>query len=148
MTYQRVGDILNVIRSYHQRFRKALEAIEHSAGLELTESLAKQLQAHEFHWQIALKEYGEAGEEAVLQSYIQYVPDDGVKEALQNIEPTPEMSVDDVRQLVIQFHSALADLYGTLKDEVSAPRVKEFFTRLHGLEQSLTTEQAWSGRMT
>lgn len=148
MTYQQVGDILNVIRDYHRRFRNALENVEVSAGFELTESLARFLQIHEVHWQKALKEYGDEGEEAVLNSYIQYVPDEGVQEALEDIRITSDMSTDDVRQLVMQFHSALIDLYGTLTDQVTAPRVKEFFTRLHELENSVTTEQAWAGRTT
>ncbi|MEZ6132782.1 MAG: hypothetical protein R3C59_29285 [Planctomycetaceae bacterium] len=146
MTYQQIGDILNQIRDYHRRFRQALAEIEDSAGFETTETLAEQLQVHEHHWQIALKEYGDDGEEAILNSYIQYVPDDGIQDALKDIRITPAMSTDDVRQLAIRFHSALIDLYATLKAEANAPRVKEFFTRLHRLEQSVTADQAWSSR--
>jgi hypothetical protein len=91
---------------------------------------------------------GVVSESAVLNSYIQYVPDDGVRESLDGIRVTPEMSMGDFRQLVIRFHSALTDLYGTLRDEVDAPHVKELFTSLHDMEQSLTAEQAWAGRST
>jgi hypothetical protein len=147
-TFQQVRDILNVIREYHQRFRTALEDVECTADSDLTVALAQQLQLHEQRWRNALKKYGDAGEEAVLNSYIQYVPDDGVREMLVSIQVTPEMSMGDFRQLVIRFHSALTELYGTLRDEVDAPHVKELFTSLHDMEQSLTAEQAWAGRST
>jgi hypothetical protein len=147
MTYRKVGDILDAIRDYHKQFRQKLEDVEGAADFTLTESLAEQLQVHEQQWQIALKEYGDQGEYAVLNTYIQYIPDDALQNFFQSVAVTSQMSTDDVRQLVMRFHSALVDLYGTLKDEVSAPRVKEFFVRLHDLEQSLIAEQAWSGRL-
>ena len=148
MTFQQVRDILNAIREYHQRFQTALEATACMADSDLSGELSQQLQLYEQRWQDALKAYGAAGQEAVLNSYIQYVPDSAVSEMLKSIHVTPEMSMGDVRQLVIRFHSALTDLYGTLRDEVDAPHVKEFFTSLYDMEQSLTAEQAWAGRST
>lgn len=148
MTYQQVRDILKMIGDFHQRFHAALADAEVATEFELTESLAQQLQDHEIRWQTALRDSGSKDQPNILNSYIQYVPDDAVQHALNSIQITPDMTTSDLRQLVIQFHSALTELYATLKDEVAAPRVKEFFTRLHELEASVTTGHAWAGRAT
>lgn len=148
MTYQQVSDILKAIQKHHQRFREALMEIEDRAGFEDTESVARALKHHEQNWQKALAEYGEEGEQAVLNTWIQYAPDQGVHDMLSDIVITPEMTIGDVRQLFIRFHNSLVELYSTLKDEVAAPRAKEFFTRLLEQEETLTAEQAWAGRST
>lgn len=148
MTYQQVCDILKVVQKHHQRFREALTDIEDRAGFQDTEMVANALKQHELHWQKALAEYGEEGEQAVLNTWIQYAPDRGVSDMLADIVVTPEMTTGDVRQLFIKFHNALVELYATLKDEVAAPRAKEFFTRLLEQEETLTAEQAWAGRST
>lgn len=148
MTYQQLGDILKLIRRYHQRVRNTLNEAQESTSSEVVESIVSQLKQHENNWQIALSEYGDEGDDGVLNVWIQYVPNDDIQQAVQDAELKPDMSIDDIRQSVIQFHSALTALYRTMKDSVTAPRVSEFLTRLYEMEETVTGQQAWSSRST
>lgn len=147
MSYRQVRDILNDIRDHHRRFRDALARVDReSGGRADVEYIAKALQRHEQHWQMALARYGSEGEDAILNTWLQFKPDETVLKELDELTVTRDMSVDDVADLAIRFHNRLVDSYAMLARAVSAPRVQAFFERLVELEQTVTAERAWSIR--
>lgn len=146
MTYQQIGDTLNLIRRFHQQFRDALEAIEGQTDHSSTDWIAEGLRQHEQHWQMALAEYGDEDEDAVLNTWIRFIPDQPIRDELDAIVVTRDLSAEEVSQLAIRFHSALMELYETLAKNSSTPRVQEVFSRLMELEQSVAARQAWSVR--
>lgn len=149
MSYQQVRDILNDIREHHRKFRKALAHVEEQSGQKAdVEWIANGLRRHEEHWETALARYGREGEESILNTWVQFTPDESIREALDDLVVKPDMTLEDVTELAVKFHTSLVETYATLSRAVSAPRAQELFSRLLELEQTVAAEQAWSGRNT
>jgi hypothetical protein len=146
MTFQQVHDIFNRVRDYHRQFRDAAAHVQRESGNASVEWIANGIREHEQNWQIALAMDSSNDEVQILETWIQYVPDESLVQELEAIVVTKEMTINDVAELAIRFHSTLLNLYTALSNQVSAPRAQELFTRLAELEKTVVAKQAWAAR--
>ncbi|MEQ8855889.1 MULTISPECIES: hypothetical protein [Gimesia] len=146
MAYRKVEDILGLVESFHKRMRQALERVEVESRSESVEWLSKELRAHELHWQAALNGYGKRVAEGVLDTWLQYIPDEDVREQLDSIRVQRDMTLDELNDMNIRFRQALIQLYESLANGSSAPRVKELFEQLLEYEKSVIADQSQKSR--
>jgi len=146
MTYQQVRDVVRKMRGAHQQLRDALERPRSQTGDARTRLMLEALRREEQELQLALAQYGTQGQESLLNTWLQYVPDEEVMDTLDRIEFTPEMSADEVVAAKLDFDQALMALLRQLAEQTAAPRVRELFTTLLENIQSRTSAQVWSIR--
>lgn len=146
MTYQQIRDVVKRMRTAHQQLREALERPRTRVGDARARMMLEALRQEEQELQLALGLFGARGEESLLNTWLQYVPDDDVVEALNQIEFTSDMSADEVVSRKLEFDQTLMDLLRQLSGQTAVPRVEEFFTTLLENAQSRTSQQAWSVR--
>ncbi|WP_417395345.1 hypothetical protein [Gimesia chilikensis] len=146
MAYRKVEDILGLVESFHKRMRQALERVEVESRSESVEWLSKELRVHELHWQAALNGYGKRVAEGVLDTWLQYIPDEDVREQLDSIRVQRDMTLDELNDMNIRFRQALIQLYESLANASSAPRVKELFEQLLEYEKSVIADQSQKSR--
>lgn len=146
MAYRKVEDILGLVESFHKRMRQALERVEVESRSESVEWLSKELRVHELHWQAALNGYGKRVAEGVLDTWLQYIPDEDVREQLDSIRVQRDMTLDELNDMNIRFRQALIQLYESLASASSAPRVKELFEQLLEYEKSVIADQSQKSR--
>jgi len=146
MSYAKARDILSHVRESHRRFSDTLAQIEQESNSEGIEWISKSFRHHERQWQMALAKSGGDDEEAILETWIQFIPSEKLFQELDEIVVTPQMSIDQVAGAAVQFHEALMHLYATLSSQVAAQRAREFFTRLWEHEKTVVSQQAWASR--
>jgi hypothetical protein len=146
MTYQQVRDVVKLLRRSHQQLRDALEQHRSRSQDSRTRLMLEALRREEQQLQIALARYDAQGQEALLDTWLQYVPDEELRQAQEAIEFTPDMTAEEVVVRKLTYDQALLDLLGQLCAETSVPRVQEFFCNLRDNVESRTAGQVWSVR--
>lgn len=142
MPFRKVDDILELVKSFHQKMRHALGRVGEESNSETVEWLSEQLRLHELHWQAALSGYEKQTAEGVLDTWLQYIPDEEVRAQLDAIEVRREMTLEELSDENVRFRQALIRLYESLANGSSAPRVQELFQQLLEFEQTKVAEQS------
>jgi len=142
MAYHKVQDILELVESFHKQMRHALDQVSQEADSDGVEWLSKELRQHELHWQAALAGYEKQVAEGVLDTWLQYFPDEEVRHQIDSIEIKRDMNLDELTDLNSRFRQALIDLYESLSEASSAPRVHDLFQQLLEHEQAVVSQQS------
>lgn len=143
-TYLQVRDVLCRIREAHQKLRDALEQAQFLSADLWTQLILDTLRKHEQESQRILARHQESADEKLLDTWLQYVPDSELFEALTTVEITPDSSASHVVEHKLQFDQKLLELLRQLAEESGVPRVREFFQSLKASEESRIARQAWS----
>lgn len=146
MNYQQVRDVVKILRQSHQQLRDALEEPRSRSDNGWTRRMLEALRDEEQDLQITLARYGSDGDHAVLNTWLQYVPDEALSRVQSAIEFTPQMTAEDVVVRKLAYDQALLDLLRHLCEETSVPSVQEFFCSLRDNVESRTSRQVWSVR--
>lgn len=146
MAYCQVKEILHRVRNYHRKLRNALEKARCEAEDDQAEAVLRWAREGEEQANRALAEYSRDGgsDHLVLETWLQYIPDEHVQEKLANIHFTPEMTAEEIVARLLEFDEALTDFYQQLADQVTAPRVKEFFDSQVEWLQRRKEQGAWT----
>ncbi|MCA9009586.1 MAG: hypothetical protein KDB01_07565 [Planctomycetaceae bacterium] len=146
MNFQQVRDILKRVRERHRQFREILATAEQYISDARLQQIADEMRQHEQHWEAALARYRDDAENAVLELWIQYVPDETVFRQLEEIQVTADVTIDELIDAVVQFREALISLYSTLSTSVSAPHAQLLFALLLEMEKSTLQQSVWRMR--
>lgn len=146
MTYQQVRDVVETIRGAHQQMRDALEAPRTRTQDRRTETLLAALRQEEQQLQLALARFGTDGSSGILDTWLQYVPDEELRQELDDVDFSPEMTAEDIVGRKLQFDQALIALLGQLTEETAVPRVQELFQALLDHARSQASDEAWGIR--
>ncbi|QDU38598.1 hypothetical protein Mal4_29270 [Maioricimonas rarisocia] len=143
MAYHQVRDIFEQVRKFHREFRNALlESEPHQHDLDV-EALIELARDEERADEACLARYSSDAEPNILDTWIQYVPDEGVVRTIQEAEVSPGMDLNEIIEKKIEFDDALVQLYAQLGDQVSGPRLQEAFRSLHDLTVRRREQDAW-----
>lgn len=143
-TYLTVRDVVSRIRKAHQLMRDALERPRSVTTDERTRLILESLRKSEQGLQLTLARFENDGEEELLETWLQYVPNAELFESLDRIEFTPDLPADEVVSRKLSFDQSLLSLLRQLADETSVPRVQEFFHTILKNVESRVARQAWS----
>lgn len=146
MTYQQVRDIVKRLRESHQQLRIALERPRSRTDDARTRLMLEELRREELDLQIILTRYEEESSEALLDTWLQYVPDQEVIDALNTMKFSPEMSADEVVAQKVKFDEAMLDLLKQLREQTAAPRIQSFFNTLFEYLKSRVSQSVWAIR--
>ncbi|HEX6986658.1 MAG TPA: hypothetical protein VF170_14855 [Planctomycetaceae bacterium] len=146
-SYKTVREILDRISRWHN------ELLEHCCeGEEPDENdpfrpLVEYLAAHERGAKAVLDRYEPREREAILNTWLQYVPAERVEEVFTKRSLSERMTSEEVVAMVLEFDDALVELYKTLANQAQAPpRINEVFQSLLDLEEWQKLRNAWSAR--
>jgi len=99
MPYYQVRDILELVQKFHHNMQKALENIQQHSRSPGVEWLADQIRRYEQHWQGALADYEKHGTQGVLDTWLQFVPDEPVRKEIDSISVRPNMTLEDLTEI-------------------------------------------------
>lgn len=148
MTYQQVRDVVKLLRQSHQKLRDAIEKPRSRSEDSRTRLMLEALRREEQQLQIALAKYEDdtQGRESLLDTWLQFVPDEELRQVQETIEFSPDMSAEDVVLRKLAYDQALLGLLRQLCEETSVPRVQEFFCALRDNVESRIAGEVWSVR--
>jgi hypothetical protein len=143
MTYEQVRDILSRIRSFHRRLRDELEQVRPTSKDRRTQFLLEALRRDEQAMNIALAKYQRHGGVNVLDTWIQYVPDEETQRLLTENHFSSDMDPEEMLARKAGIDQALADLYRSLSEQTSATQVGELFAGLAQQTLQRLTQESW-----
>jgi rubrerythrin len=146
MPSKRVKDILEHIRSFHHRIGDRYANLSEHESDERLVLLLKYLARHEENFNECLGRYEEDAAKGILETWLQFAGDDTLDEALQRVDLTEDMDVDDIIRCAMSLDKKLVELYRGLADATAAPRVRELFENLIEMEESKDHQYARSIR--
>lgn len=103
-------------------------------------ALLEYAQRQEEFIELNLARYEGQGEEGVLETWLQFTPEESLRETFENTRLDPEMSMEDVIQCVMKWDQTLLDLYRQFAGATSAGRVQELFASLAEMEETKQEE--------
>lgn len=145
-TFQQVRDVVSHIQAAHKQLRDALEQPRPDARDPRTRVMLEVLGREEQQLQVALAKYLADGSQALLDTWLQYVPDEDLLTTLHSIRFTRDMSPDEAVARKLEFDEALMALLRQLADETAVPQVREFFSSLLSELETVAAHESWSLR--
>jgi|GEM_PF-411205 len=132
--FERVQDVIDYGRFLHSEMKalaQRFENQEHNAHLKL---LLDYLKRHEDELAASLEKFERETRKSILDIWLPYPPDPKVEKQLQAIEIHPNMSIEEITRVVMEFEDALIELYKEALNEIDDPNVQEVLKNLVALE--------------
>lgn len=146
MTWKQVGDVVDQIRNAHRRIHEALEQPRGDTVDPRTRALLDSLQREGEELDRILEQAGNQGKQRLMDTWLQYVPDEELQNRLNDFHVTSDLSADEIVARKLEIDEALISLLQQLEQNCSVPRLREFFDMLLQFVQSRTQQQAWRVR--
>lgn len=132
------------MQAFHAELRGHLEAAGYTAQDGRVRALLELAGRHEKLMELNLARYEGQGEKGVLETWLQFTPEESLRETFENTRLDPEMSMEDVVQCVIEWDQTLLDLYRQFAGATAAGRVQELFASLAEMEEAKQESLSWS----
>lgn len=133
---KQVRDVLTFGSHLHaemKRMAEKMESEEHSTRLKL---LLEYLQRHEGEMAASLIRFEENTQPHILDLWLPYPPDARIETKLQSLKIHPDMSLEEIVKVVMEFEDALIELYRESLNEIDDPHVQEILNNLLQLEDA------------
>ncbi len=146
-SYKTVREILNQVSMWHQALLEHCCEGEESDEGDPFRSLVEYLSAHERASKHVLDRYKPAERDAILNTWLQYVPAEQVDEVFAKRDFRQPKSPLDVVGMILEFDNALVELYKTLANQAQAPpRINEVFQALLDMEEWQSLRNGFAAR--
>lgn len=132
--FEQVKDLLDHGRKVHAELRKFYDCLNEQHQQERVKMVLDYLSRHEQNREEALERFEHDARKGILDTWMQYAPSSKVEEMLKNCVIAPDMSVDEVVKLGMDFDNALVELYRDAAREAEEEHVKELFQDLVNME--------------
>ncbi len=134
--FEQVKDVIDYGRFIHAEIKAMAERIEeqeHNAHLIL---LLDYLKRHEDELAASLDKFEEGTRKNILDLWLPYPLDPTIEKKLRGFEIRPDMSLEEITKLVMEFEDALIELYKEALNEIDDPQVQEVMQNLVALEDT------------
>ncbi len=91
---------------------------------------------HEENLENSLEAYEEQAGQNVLERWMKFTPDAPGDDLLSDIEIHPEMSVDEVIDMAMEFDERLITFYRQISESTTVPAVRQLFSNLVEQEEA------------
>jgi hypothetical protein len=145
VAYQTIRDLVAHVHSVHRSLRHAVRDAQSRIDDERSKLLLAVIDEHEAAIEHAVKTVEDRGQDAVLDTWLQFEPNAETERAIARSEPSSSMSSDAIVSHVLETENALMKLYELLRGSSGSPRVQEFFASLVALEDSAARRAARVG---
>ena len=132
--FEQVKDVLDYGKMIHTELRKFYESLNKQNGQARAKMLLDYLSRHESHLEETLERFEAENQHNVLDTWMQYAPSIDIQQIINGKCLSPDMSVDEVVKLALEFDEAVVELYREATNECDVPHVKEVFQSLVELE--------------
>jgi hypothetical protein len=144
MAYKQVHELLDRIKRFHRQLEDIYEELEDDNDDPRARLLLDYLRRHEKHFTKVLARYGRENDSGVLDTWIQYDPEEDLDRAMDEAELRPEMSLDELLEQAQRFNRAVMSYCRQLADQVNAPRVQELMASLLAMEEGKDSQYSRS----
>jgi len=147
MAYRQVSDIMNMVNDFHQQLTKEIRRhadCNNDVRLDLLADFLKY--QRDIVSQAVQRDEDVYPEIDVLGTWIQYVPDDDIQEAIDRLHLQSGEPLDALFTHVLEADRALVKMYESLAKQTQASHVQEFFNSLRRASVSFAEQRSWGLR--
>lgn len=134
MASKRLRDVLDRVRWFTATLIERYEDLGESALDRRTRALVEYMARHEQQLNAGLKAYEDDTAERILDTWLQFVPDENLEAVFADLDLRPDLSVDEVVERAMTFDRALIELYRALAETTEVPEIRDLFTSLTAME--------------
>lgn len=134
--FEQVRDVLEYGKFLHAEMKALAGRIEDQAQSAHLKLLLDYLKRHEEELASSLEKFEEETRKSILDVWLPYPPDPRIEKKLQAIEIRPDMTLEEVIKVVMEFEDALIELYKEALNEIDEPNVQEVLKNLVALEDT------------
>jgi rubrerythrin len=137
--YGQVRDVLNTAVRFHRRLEEFYGQLAKQEDRERVRMLLDYMSRHEQGFERMLADYGKGKARSLLDTWMQFEPDD---RALKVPEPRtlrPDMSVDEVMEVALGLDDELVRFYSQAIDLTQDSEIRDLF---EGLAQQAEDEKS------
>ena len=135
MHYQTVKDVVDHSRQLHQDISGLYAKLSQDQAQERVGMLLDYLKRHEGNLERSLNQFETDKSQKVLDSWLQYSPDQDVSDVLAQVTISDHMTTDQVVSMALKLDDYFIDLYQEMIDHTSSSSVKAVFQNLLDMEQ-------------
>lgn len=140
MPYKRVRDILEQVRTFHERVREWCARRGEDENDPRAAWILAYVDGYEQEFQRMLSQFEADGRDNLLETWIQNVPDRELREELGATTVDVDMSTEEVMRRVQEFDNSLVVYYQSLAATLIPPRVADAFRALAEAQQTKSRE--------
>jgi hypothetical protein len=128
--FKKVRDILKNLQSVHNQINDYYNHLSNTVEKEKVKILVDHINQNKLTFKNVLKKYEHEGKQLLLDTWIQYTPEESLKQELDELELKSEMSIDEVIQIAVDFDDWLENYYQYMAETVTSTNLKAFFSNL------------------
>ncbi|BBA33652.1 hypothetical conserved protein [Methylocaldum marinum] len=133
--FEQVKDVLDYGIQLHGQLTDLYDSLNQQNDQARVKMLLEYLSRHERNREQAMQRFENGSRKGILNFWLQYSPGSNVDQLLKKCSVRPDMSVDDVIKIAMDFDNALIELYKGAAIIVDDPRAKEIFANLAEMEE-------------
>lgn len=135
MHYQTVKDVVDHSRQLHQDISGLYAKLSEDQTQVRVGMLLEYLKRHEDNLEQSLDQFESDKSQKVLESWLQYTPDQDVSDVLLGLTISDHMSTDQVVDMALKLDDFFIELYQEIIDHSASSSVKVVFQNLLDMEQ-------------
>lgn len=146
-SYKTVRDILSQISRWHKELLELCCEGEEPEPNDPFRPLVDYLAMHERSAKKVLDRFEPRERDAILNTWLQYVPAERVEEVFIKRNVSRSMTSEEIVEMILEFDNALVELYESLANQAQAPpRINEVFQNLLEMQEWQRARNAFSAR--
>ena len=140
MAFERVIDILDHAKKFHQALGNLYQQVGVQSGKEKLRILLNYMARHEAHLAECLAGLESDAAKRILHTWFKYPPEMPSCKCFECIDLKPDMEVEEIVEAAMKVDRCLINLYTETAQKAATDEVKDFFRRLLDLEKKEETE--------
>jgi hypothetical protein len=132
--FEQVKDVLEYGQKTHADLQSFYRSINDEKQQTRVQMLLDYLSQHEQHLEEALADFEGEAKKQILETWLQYKPSINIEKLIGDQSIQPNMPMDEVTKIAIDFDNALIELYRESAAAIDVPQVKQVFENLLEME--------------
>jgi len=132
-TFGQVSEILDFSRGFHQRCAEIYNRLSSESESYPIRLLLDQMQSHEQALTRCLERYSHQAPEEIMDTWIQYAPEESAEEIISSLDSSEEISLETVLDLGRKFDAALLKTYSHLAENAESEEIRALFSSLRDM---------------
>jgi len=134
MPSEQAKDVLKHCQAFHRKVSEYYQQLKDQVASERVKMLLEYLSRHEKHLAKTLGRYEKEASSKLLQTWLQFV-DEHILKIFDEVEVKPDMTVEDVIKVGLQFDDALLKCFRNVVDNAETEEVRAAFQNLIEMEE-------------
>ncbi|WP_226665709.1 hypothetical protein [Microbulbifer aggregans] len=133
-TFKQAHEVLKDAQNFHLDMAGIYRHMQENTEDKRTKLLLEHLHEHELRMANNLKNYGAVAEHKVMQTWLQYTPEESASHLVKNLYMSDKPSLEEVNKLGQEVDRYFSDLYHSVYESIESEEVKDVFDNLKQIQ--------------